>query len=248
MDQVDSMESCFKNDEYFWGSEIGEEKGTPHLQGFIILQKKARPSSFNVNFRWSLATWFPMKGTIEDNEVYCSKEQRRIWTNMVFATPLVKIEYADLRVGQKFLVNKYQEPEDPRFGRNIHVYVDVDGGWGKTITTKYFIDQMYAIVVAGKTADAAYAIAERIKLEKPIPIVIFDVPRGGKCNWHSVEKIKDGCLFASKYESGMLRFNSPHVVVFTNEWPDLSRLSADRWIVHDLQSNSDYSHAGQPEA
>jgi len=247
MEQVGLMESCFKNEEYFWGDEIGEEKGTPHLQGFLILRKKARPSSFKLGFRWSKFHWEPMEGTIEDNEVYCSKEQRRIWTNMVFPTPLVKIEYKDLLKGQRVVVDKYKEEEDPRFGREIHVYVDEKGGWGKTITTKYFIDQMNAIVVAGKTGDAAYAIAQRIEQHKPIPIVVFDVPRGGRCNWHAVEKIKDGCLFATKYESGMLRFNSPHVVVFTNEWPDLSRLSADRWVVHDLQSHADYSHVDQPD-
>ncbi len=187
----------------------------------------------------------------QTNYDYCTKTGIGIRTNMqdMVGEGVKKITFSDLFLGQKYIVSQYQERENPLFGRQVHVYVDVTGGWGKTILTKYMVDQMNAIVVGGKTADAAYAIAKRLERNESIPIVVFDIPRGGRrvINWHAVEKIKDGCLFATKYESGMLRFNSPHVVVFTNEWPDLTRLSADRWVVRDLNYEPSFSRGGQPD-
>lgn len=244
VDTFEAMEA-----KYIFSEEASLE-GTPHLQGYVELKKRDRPSAFGLPFRWSLIHWEVAKANKYKNHAYCTKGDGPQYTNMPPPAPeTVQITYGDLLRGQKALVDDFRDAENALFGRKIHVFVDEVGGWGKTITTKYMIDQMDAIVVAGKTADAAFAIARRIEYELPIPIVVFDIPRGGRrvINWHAVEKIKDGCLFATKYESGMLRFNSPHVIVFTNEWPDLSRLSADRWVVHDLSQPGKYSHDEQPD-
>ncbi len=253
VEQCDQLVINFemKSYNYVFEEEVGDQ-GTPHLQGYVECPSRTRPSAFGLPFRWSLANWRVAKGSRMDNWNYCTKEGTGIRTNMRdligAENPFKKITFDELFLGQRYLCDQYREPENALFGRQVHVYVDVCGGWGKTITTKYMIDQMNAIVVAGKTADAAYAIAKRIENEEPIPIVVFDIPRGGKrvINWHAVEKIKDGCLFATKYESGMLRFNSPHVVVFTNEWPDLTRLSADRWVVRDLNYEPVFRREEQP--
>ena len=67
-------------------------------------------------------------------------------------------------------------------------------------------------------------------------IVIFDVPRdnGNKVSYKSIESIKNGVIFSSKYESGYKIFNSPHVIVFANCEPEYSSLSSDRWVVKNI--------------
>ena len=35
----------------------------------------------------------------------------------------------------------------------------------------------------------------------------------------------------TKYETGMKLFNSPHLIVFSNFYPDTDKLSADRWKI-----------------
>lgn len=46
-----------------------------------------------------------------------------------------------------------------------------------------------------------------------------------------IEKIKDGFAYDDRYNYRELKFEEPHVVVFTNRFPDLHLLSADRWRV-----------------
>ena len=45
-------------------------------------------------------------------------------------------------------------------------------------------------------------------------------------------RVKDGRAFASKWSSELIRFQTPNVViVFSNDDPDMTQLSKDRWKV-----------------
>ncbi len=100
------------------------------------------------------------------------------------------------------------------------------------------VDQMGAIIVGGKASDAGYAIQQYIEKNGEGPkIVILDVPRTKSAeyiSYESIENIKNGCFFSGKYEGGMVRFNKPHIIVFANEPPESSRMSADRWNITQL--------------
>lgn len=52
--------------------EKGAEGGTPHLQGFCIMEKNQRLSAMKKIH--PTAHWEIMKGSIEDSEKYCTKE------------------------------------------------------------------------------------------------------------------------------------------------------------------------------
>ena len=87
------------------------------------------------------------------------------------------------------------------------------------------------IVSGGKVADIAHVYNEE-------PIVIFDLPRtmADHCDhiYSMIEKFKDGCIFSVKYESRTKVFDVPHVIVFANFEPDLSKLSNDRCQVSSI--------------
>lgn len=63
---------------------------------------------------------------------------------------------------------------------------------------------------------------------------IFDMAR---CNspdyypWAFMENLKNGWYTATKYNGGMRVFKPPKIVVFMNEDPPRSKLSADRYDV-----------------
>ena len=60
----------------------------------------------------------------------------------------------------------------------------------------------------------------------------------GRCQLRSLEKIKDGHSFASKYDSKELRFKNPNIViVFSNDRPNIKQLALDRWKIFIIQDN-----------
>lgn len=235
--EVEQMDQVFTdmNIKYIYGYEVGEKCGTPHLQGYIEREKKFRWSELKLTKR---IQWIKCNGNRESNLTYCSKEGE-YKTNMRVPKPLVKVTLADVeRICPDGIniIDLFKEDEVAG-GRKIYWFWEAKGCWGKTLLSKYFVDQMDAICVAGKAADAKFIIADCIKNtgECP-PIVILDIPRtnGNGVSYQAIEAIKNGILVNTKYESGMVRFNSPHVLIFANEPPDEFKLSGDRWIIECL--------------
>lgn len=120
--------------------------------------------------------------------------------------------------------------------RIIHFVVDVRGNAGKSWFVDYFssLHERVLTILPGKKADMIYAFATC----GFTPRVIFvDCPRskqGDYIQYDFLEELKNGRIFNSKYESSMLRFEPPHVVVCMNEKPDMSKLSEDRYDIIEI--------------
>ena len=57
-------------------------------------------------------------------------------------------------------------------------------------------------------------------------------------NYELLEKIKNGRTVAAKFDSKELKFKTPNTVaVFSNEKPDLSELSKDRWKIFRIRDD-----------
>lgn len=115
--------------------------------------------------------------------------------------------------------------------RKITFVVDPEGGKGKSWMCKYIITNYYdrtQVLSVGKRDDLMYAIDETKD------IFLFDIPRGQMTflQYSVLEKLKDRMIFAGKYESTLkvLR-NVPHVIVFSNEAPDETALTLDRYNI-----------------
>lgn len=114
--------------------------------------------------------------------------------------------------------------------RKIRWYFDEVGASGKSTFANGF-DGGY-IVTGGKHADILYSYNyERV--------VFFDWPRcssGEAFPYAVLESMKNGYFLSTKYEPRRVKFNPPHVIVFSNEQPDKSKLSADRWDIHNIRN------------
>ncbi len=225
-------------------SEVGEND-TPHLQGYFEFKTKKRPVGYwSPLFKHKRTHYAVAKGTREQNVEYCSKADThdgRVRYTRGIPPPLQKMDREDMRENQLAIADDYIIPENAKFGREIHWYWEEEGGWGKSILCKYMVDQMGAILLGGANKDALYGIAGMVKEHGFCPpIVIFDIPRVNKggISYQTLEYIKNGCFFNSKYESGMVRFNSPHIIVFSNQEPEYDKLSSDRWSVRELKKRS----------
>ena len=69
-------------------------------------------------------------------------------------------------------------------------------------------------------------------------IFLFNVGKAqtfDEVNYEVLEKIKDGRILASKFDSKELKFKSPNVVVvFSNDKPDIKQLALDRWLIFSI--------------
>jgi len=123
-----------------------------------------------------------------------------------------------------------EEPND----RSVIFYVDPEGNKGKTWFQQWFLTKYGGgtqIIGVGRRDDMALTV-------DPLKTVFFfNVPRGGMehFQYSILEQLKDKLVFSPKYTSQMkILSNTPHVVVFSNEHPDMTKLSEDRYVIREL--------------
>lgn len=120
--------------------------------------------------------------------------------------------------------------------REIIFIVDFEGNGGKTWFIKYYrqLTEKSINILPGKKADMCYAFIQLV--DSLTRVVFIDAPRskqGEFIQYDFLEDLKNGSIFNTKYESQMINFPVPHVVVMMNEEPDMKKLSADRYnIIH----------------
>ena len=57
-------------------------------------------------------------------------------------------------------------------------------------------------------------------------------------NYEMLESLKDGELFASKYDSQRIKVKTPNIVmVFSNDAPNTSRLAKDCWKLFFIEND-----------
>ncbi len=226
---LENLQSC----DYIFQEETGDS-GTPHLQGCLLFKQ---PKSFSqLTSKLPGAHIEPMKYK-KEAIAYCMKSETKSGprhTNMNQYKEIYDVlsDHTPYAWQQKIIDLVKGEP-DPR---KIHWIWESKGNRGKTILCKHLVLKYDAIIVGGKCRDAMYAITQRLTLGKLVTIVVFDIPRSsqGRLSYPALEKIKDGLFFSSKYESGMVCFNIPHILVFSNHAPDKEQLSDDRWNIISL--------------
>lgn len=227
-ENIENLAQYFSDkSEYVFQEEVGEN-GTPHLQGFVSF-KNAQRISFQENLPKQIH-WETCKGNKKNNINYCTKKETRngrIFSNF-YEELKDEFKYNIITDWQREILELIKTEPD---NRTINWYYNETGNIGKTILARHIaIENERCIVVSGKANDIKFAIAG---MENKPRIVIWDIPR---CNtdyisYSALEEVKNGMFFNGKYESGMTIFNPPHVIVFANVEPEISKLSLDRWNI-----------------
>lgn len=134
------------------------------------------------------------------------------------------------RPWQKLLLDSLALPADDR---TIHWVYDKDGNNGKSRLARHLCMNHGAILLEGRMADMAYMYDKQ-------RIVIFDVTRAQADFtdhlYSFAEKLKNGMIVSTKYESTTKIFKPPHVVFFSNSKADGSKWTGDRIKLIDLSN------------
>jgi len=227
-------------DKYIFGEEYGKSGNTPHIQGAFILKDKMRASTLQKHFFLNGVTLRKLKnwGCAFS---YCQKEGNNIMTNCQI-TALKRLECEDnLFPWQSLLLDIFKNPPDDR---SIYWYWSEAGKTGKTTFARYLHRKFGFIMLSGKASDMKHAIVEYYKTNMATPTgIVINIPRSvdsGFISYTGFEEIKDMFFFSGKYEGGMVDGNPPHLIVFANEPPDQSKMSADRWDIKCLDTFPGY--------
>lgn len=206
-------------------SEIGSN-GTPHLQGMIWCSKPHRSTEFKLPKQ---IHWEPLKDK-DNKRDYCGKDEThdgKFRTSWGFPKPLKILDEDDFFQWQ-IQINNYikSEPDD----REILWVWSHEGCCGKSTFVKYLIYTYNAVFASKGQYSDIMNILYNANMDNT-NLVIFDLPRmnGNNISYSALESIKNGMICNTKYETGSKLFNPPHILVFANEAPDRTAMSADRF-------------------
>lgn len=231
---IDGLDALFKEIcvDWIFQEEIGK-CGTAHLQGAIRLKKPMRYTEFSPDKK---IHWEPQKSL--NNTNYCSKndDTKKPGGRVCYGGSYKpKIELKLISPTKDWQIEILEilktEPDD----RRVHWFWSEKGGIGKSQFAKLLVAKHNALFFEeGKKADIMKLIFDAP--ESRLRQIVIDVPRdnGNNVSYKSIESIKNGMIYSSKYEGGYKLFNSPHVIVFANEPPQEHRLSADRWFIKNI--------------
>nr|WAE42206.1 MAG: replication associated protein [Cressdnaviricota sp.] len=124
--------------------------------------------------------------------------------------------------------------------RQIWWYFDRIGGLGKTDFVKGMLDRYptdtYVFTQFGGAKDAATVIVNAKNTGWSGKFCLIDLPRDAesKSIYEPMEMIRNGLITSIKYSGSTVRFNSQWVVVFANFMPEYGHMSADRWVVYEM--------------
>lgn len=208
-------------------------KGTIHLQFCIYFENQINWTTLCQlcpKIHWEVCkSW-------KKAVIYCTKEDTRIQGPWTKGIKIEKKSNDILRDWQLKLLDILDTNKPNR--RDIYWIYEETGGVGKSLMSVWLNDHRGALVVSGKCDNIAFALSQRINNFPKI--VIIDIPRSNEqshLSYSIIEQIKTGLLFSGKYESKSIRFDIPHVVVFSNTPPDTRKLSKDRWKIFTIYKN-----------
>lgn len=230
---VETLETKFRHicTKYVFEHEVGEQCGTPHLQGVIWLKEPMRWSEFGLPISIS---WMKTKSWKAASK-YCMKDfeahQNQMWSmGIKIKAPVRVIE--TLRPWQAAADALLANTDD----RTVHWIYDHVGNNGKTQLLRYWAMKREGTLFCrgGKADDLYNLIYQADKHGMDWDTFVWDLPREneGMVSWAALECIKDGLVCNTKYKAKAMVFNPPNCIIFSNYLPaKKDALTEDRWKV-----------------
>jgi hypothetical protein len=129
--------------------------------------------------------------------------------------------------------------------RNIIWVIGRNGAEGKSWFQRYLVQhygsqRVFHTTIEKRSDGLLHALSKR--LVALIDVFIFNIPKSFSIDnvpYNLFEQIKDGQAISTKYDSKVLRFKTPNIVlVFANNKPSRSEMSLDRWQTFNIDKLS----------
>lgn len=235
-DTIDTyLRGVLDDAKYVFQLEEGENK-TPHIQGLVVWDnarsfKSVKSLLTHDDKQPHVAICKNIKASIK----YCQKDEGYIGKRNIkgFKKQIKIIDHLEGKEPyewQQRVIDIVKGDVDPR---KIIWLWEADGNRGKTTLARHLVLKHGAIIVGGKANDIRCGIATHVEKHGDVGIVVVDLARTNEqyVSYEAIENAKNACFFSGKYESSMVVYNTPHVIVFANYAPNYDALSQDRWEV-----------------
>ena len=229
-----SLTQCFRDcAKYVVQEEVCPKTGADHLQGVLYF---TQAKTFSAVQKYLPGAHLEKVKRPFAAFNYCQKQKSRKpggkqWIGGLEITCPDPLEGKELYPWQAMVMDLLaQEPDE----RTILWLWESKGCVGKTALCKSIcLNNDRAYYVSGKASDMKCAIAGMAV--KPT-ILLMGLTRSIEeyVSYQGIEEVKDGIFFSGKYESKMVMYKCPHVVVFANFPPQTEKMSADRWRVVEI--------------
>lgn len=226
-----------KSSAYVYGYEECPKTFTKHLQVYLRFENSVSRDQLKKDLQWD-GYCVKANGSDVQNLMYCTKDLTEKYKSNIkipkIPEPLDIIE--NLKPWQSELLELVSGSAKHR--KIIWCYEGV-GGVGKSVFAKFLCVTRDAIFIdEGSKRDLVNVIFNKKDIDSR-SIVVLDIPRsnGNKCSYKAIESIKNGLLCNTKYETGMMYFNNPHILIFSNFFPELNGLSLDKWMIFEIHDN-----------
>ena len=227
---------------YVFQLESAKTTGRRHFQGNLRLKEKMGQSDLRNSLRSILRNFYgegclTIRPThdMKKADFYCMKDDTRIEGPWLFppeiylGQDLIKKFYP---WQEKIFQRVISKPDD----RSIDLICDTSGNKGKSLFAKTLGYRYDACIIPLGLTSAQMKAA--IVSNGPHKIYILDLPRNNKSFqeiFDTIEELKRGFViscFQGKLKQ--LYMSRPHVVCFTNEFPQLDLLSFDMWNLYQI--------------
>lgn len=256
---VEFLKTEFKVEHYCFQLESTRSEDDPeganyHFGGKINLKNRDRCTALikKVN----LTEWKGMYIAPTHSEIgvsiYSMKNETKVGDEFVWSDKVDDLVYEGKDLPKQLLLWQAmleQYIKGPVCDRRIVWIWDPNGCGGKSKFCKY-MDWKYETKTIGysDSKDAMYMVSK----SPGAKAYFFDLTRTKPKMFSqgdlyaSIEQIKNGHFMNSKYESCVVLMEPPHVVVFSNQMPDLESLSKDRWSIYKLDEGIPRRISGKP--
>lgn len=233
-----------------WVFQLEESAtGYVHYQGRIRLIKKARLTTL-VKTHFNEFKGIHLSPTItqnyrNENFSYVMKQDTRLkgpWADTDREDTYVPVQYRIEKwlPWQQSLLNRIEEDKRSRNYRRVYVLIDTVGNSGKTtfamsLTCKGVAEYVPPINDSKDLMRMVYCMPTS-------GMYIIDMTRSMNKDklfgmYSAVEQIKNGHLYDDRYTFRRKIIDAPAVVIMTNEIPESSYLSSDRWCLLTIKEN-----------
>ncbi len=246
----EGLERWFNDNCKKWVYQLEKsENGMMHFQCVISLIKK----EFSKKVLSSISSYTGIKEdyinispSLTGNTSFCyaMKDDTRVdgpWTDKDEVIPLT----AQMKIFNSFTLRPYQtalkEMACNFDMRKIDLVYDPNGNIGKSLFSEYLeYNGLAEEIPPFRLMDDIFQWVCSRPIKK---CYIVDMPRGMKKDklgdfYSGIEIIKNGVAYDKRYNAKKIRFDRPRIFVFTNMLPEFSLMSADRWNVWKVGSET----------